>query len=67
MTTKGQTRAQARGLGNRARQAWNRRDPESDQAEFTWRGERYVVSRVEDEFRLSVETPDGKAVASLYD
>ena len=67
MTTKGQTRAQARGLANRARRAWDKRAPESTQAEFTWRGERYVVSRVEDEFRLSVETPHGRAVASLYD
>ena len=52
---------------NAAQKAWDKRPSKSDRVEFTWKGERYVVTRVEEEFRLSVETPDGQAVASRYD
>lgn len=67
MPEKGPTRAWGRGLLNTAQKAWDKRSSKSDRVEFTWKGEPYVVSRVEDEFRLSVETPDGQAVGSRYD
>jgi len=66
MPEKGPTRAWGRGLLNTAQKAWDKRSSKSDRAEFTWKGEPYVAFRVE-EFRLSVETPDGQAVGSRYD
>ena len=67
MPTKGPTRAWVRGLLNAAQKTWDKRPSESTRVEFTWRGEPYVVTRVEHDFRLSVDTPDGQAVASRYD
>jgi hypothetical protein len=67
MTTKNLTRAQARKLCAAAQTSWNRRSRETPRVEFNWKGERYIVTRVEAEFRLHVETPDGQPVASIYD
>jgi len=67
MPEKGPTRAWARGLLSAAQKAWYKRPSKSDRVEFTWKGELYVVTLVEEEFRLNVETPDGQAVASRYD
>jgi hypothetical protein len=67
MTTKGSTQAWVRGLCTKAQKAWDKRPSKSTRVEFTWQGEPYVVTRAEDEFRLSVETPEGKVVASRYD
>ncbi len=67
MTMKGPTRACARGLDNAAQKAWDKRPSRSAQVESAWKGKQYVVTRVEDEARLSVERPDGQVVASWYD
>jgi hypothetical protein len=67
MTTKGPTRAWTRGLCNAAQKAWDKRPSESDRVDLTWKGEQDVGSRVEEEFPLRVETPEGQAVAPRYD
>lgn len=67
MTTKGSTQAWVRGLCTKAQKAWDKRPSKSTRAEFRWQGEPYIVTRVEDEFHLNVESPDGQRVASRHD